>query len=180
MRKVWLRVTLAAGAGFASLVGCSAVLVAIVLLFTSTTDWFVIMGSSSGPAPIFWVGLVILIIVAAAGLSLPARALGAKRDHVTNTALLSGSWLLCVRGFPSRVLCRPLCWRASSVDGDSSNPGHRVPGCHPRGLPLYGSSGPSDRDRGGGHLLCFVARRVARHLVGSWGGRTGGSTSLCR
>jgi hypothetical protein len=36
------------------------------------------------------VGLVILIIVAAAGLSLPARALGAKRDHVTNTAVLSG------------------------------------------------------------------------------------------
>ena len=35
-------------------------------------------------------GLVILIIVAAAGLSLPARALGAKRDHLTNTALLSG------------------------------------------------------------------------------------------
>jgi hypothetical protein len=31
-----------------------------------------------------------LIIVAAAGLSLPARALGAKRDHVTNTAVLSG------------------------------------------------------------------------------------------
>ena len=35
-------------------------------------------------------GLVILIIVAASGLSLPARALGAKRDHVTNTAVLSG------------------------------------------------------------------------------------------
>jgi hypothetical protein len=35
------------------------------------------------------VGLVGLIIVAAAGLSLPARALGAKRDHATNTAVLS-------------------------------------------------------------------------------------------
>ena len=34
-------------------------------------------------------GLVGLIIVAAAGLSLPARALGAKWDHVTNTAVLS-------------------------------------------------------------------------------------------
>ena len=89
VRRVWLRVALAAGAGLASLVVCSGVLVAIVVLFLSTTDWFVIMGSSSWPSPIFWVGLAILIIVAAAGLSLPARALGAKRDHVTNTAVLS-------------------------------------------------------------------------------------------
>jgi len=64
------------------------------MLFSHTTDWFVIMGSGSWPSPIFWVCLVILIIVAAAGLSLPARALGAKRDHVTNTALLSGLGLL--------------------------------------------------------------------------------------
>jgi hypothetical protein len=90
VRRIWLRVALAAGAGLASLVVCSGVLVAIVLLFSNTTDVFVIMGSGSGPSPIFWVGLVILIIVAAAGLSLPARALGAKRDHVTNTALFSG------------------------------------------------------------------------------------------
>ena len=89
MRRIWLQVALAAGAGLASLVVCSAVLVAIVLLFTNTTEVFVIVGSSSGPSPIFWGGLVILIIVAAAGLSLPARALGAKWDHVTNTALLS-------------------------------------------------------------------------------------------
>jgi len=89
VQRVWLRVALAAGAGLASLVVCSGALVAIVLLLSNTTDWFVIMGSSSGPSPIFWVGLVILIIVAAAGLSLPARALGAKWDHVTNTALLS-------------------------------------------------------------------------------------------
>jgi hypothetical protein len=83
-------VAVAAGAGLASLVGCFGTLAAIVLLFSQTTDVFVIMGSSSGPTPIFWVGLVILMIVAAAGLSLPARALGAKWDHVTNTALLSG------------------------------------------------------------------------------------------
>ena len=89
VRRIWLRVALAAGAGLASLVVCSGVLVAIVLLFSNTTDVFVIMGSGSGPSPIFWVGLVILIIVAAAGFSLPARALGAKWDHVTNTALLS-------------------------------------------------------------------------------------------
>jgi hypothetical protein len=88
--RVWLRVALAAGAGLASLMVCSGALVAIALLLAHTTDLFVIMGSGSWPSPIFWVGLVILLIVAAAGLSLPARALGAKRDHVTNTALLSG------------------------------------------------------------------------------------------
>jgi hypothetical protein len=88
--RVWLRVALAAGAGLASLVVCSGALVAIVVLLLNTTEWSLFMGSSiSWPSPIFWVGLVILIIVAAAGLSLPARALGAKRDHVTNTALLS-------------------------------------------------------------------------------------------
>jgi hypothetical protein len=58
------------------------------MLFSHTTT-FGFFGSGSGPRPIFWVGLVGLIIVAAAGLSLPARALGAKRDHVTNTAVLS-------------------------------------------------------------------------------------------
>ena len=89
MRRVWLRVALAAGAGLVSLVVCSGVLVAIVTLFSYTTDWFVIMGSGSWPRPIFWVGLVGLIIVAAAGLSLPARALGATKDHVTNTVALS-------------------------------------------------------------------------------------------
>jgi hypothetical protein len=88
VQRVWLRVALATGAGLASLVVCSGALVAIVVLFMNTTSWS-FGGSSSGPSPIFWVGLVILIIVAAAGLSLPARALGAKRDHVTNTAVLS-------------------------------------------------------------------------------------------
>jgi hypothetical protein len=90
VRRLWFRVALAAGAGLVSLVICSGVLVAIVMLFSYATDWFVIMGSGSWPRPIFWVGLVGLIIVAAAGLSLPARALGAKRDYVTNTAVLSG------------------------------------------------------------------------------------------
>jgi hypothetical protein len=91
VQRVWLRVALAAGAGLASLVVCSGALVAIVLLLLNTTEWSIFWGSSiSWPSPIFWVGLVILIIVAAAGLSLPARALGAKRDYVTNTAVLSG------------------------------------------------------------------------------------------
>ena len=38
MRGVWLRVALAAGAGLASLVVCSGVLVAIVWLFFNTTS----------------------------------------------------------------------------------------------------------------------------------------------
>ena len=92
MQRVWLRVALAAGAGLASLVVCSGTLVAIVLLLLNTTSssGWAFGSSTSWPSPIFWVGLVVLIIVGAAGLSLPARALGAERDHVTNTALLSG------------------------------------------------------------------------------------------
>ena len=90
MRRVWLRVAIATGAGFASLVVCSGALVAIVLLLLNTTEWSLFMGgSTSWPSAIFWVGLVILMSVAAAGLSLPARALGAKRGHLTKTALLS-------------------------------------------------------------------------------------------
>ena len=91
MRRIWLRVALAAGAGLASLVVCSAVAVAFLLLLSNAAEWwYSINGSpSSGPSPIFWVGLVILIIVAAAGLSLPARALGANWVHVTKTAVLS-------------------------------------------------------------------------------------------
>lgn len=92
MRRIWLRVALAAGAGLASLVVCSGVLVAIVWLFSNTTSssGWAFGSSTSWPSLSFWMGLVVLIIVAAAGLSLPARALGAKRDHVTNTAVLSG------------------------------------------------------------------------------------------
>lgn len=87
VQRVWLRVALAEGAGLASLVVCSGVLIAIVwLLFYSTS--FSFGGSTSALRPIFWVGLVILIIFAA-GLSLPARALGATMDHVTNTTVLS-------------------------------------------------------------------------------------------
>jgi len=92
-------VALAAGAGLASLVVCSGALVAIVVLFVNTTEWGIFWGSSmSWPSPIFWVGLVILIIVATVSLSLPARALGATKDHVTNTAVLSGLGF-CAFGF---------------------------------------------------------------------------------
>jgi hypothetical protein len=53
VRRVSLKVALAAGAGLGSLVVCSGALVAIVLLFLNTTDWFVIMGGVSWPRPIF-------------------------------------------------------------------------------------------------------------------------------
>ena len=91
MRRIWLRVALAAGAGLASLVVCSAVLVAILLvLYHARVWWSSIFGSwPSGPSPIFWVGLVILLIVAAAGLSLPALALGARGGHLTKPVVLS-------------------------------------------------------------------------------------------
>jgi hypothetical protein len=90
VRRIWLRVALAAGAGLASLVVCSAVAVAFLLLLSNAaTWWYSIFGSpSSGPSLIFWVGLVILIIVAAAGLSLPALALGARGRHLRNTVVL--------------------------------------------------------------------------------------------
>jgi hypothetical protein len=86
--RVWLRVALAAGAGLAPLVVCSRAPVAIVLLLFSTTSGFVL--SSSAPSPFFWVGLVIILIVATASFSLPALALGARGGHLTKTALLSG------------------------------------------------------------------------------------------
>ena len=90
MRKIWLRAALAAGAGLASLVVCPGVLVAIVFLLSNTTEWSLFMGgSTSWPSAIFWVGLVILMSIAAAGLSLPALALGARGGHITKTALLS-------------------------------------------------------------------------------------------
>ena len=91
MRRIWLRVALAAGAGLASLVVCSAVAYAFLLLLSSARVWwYSIFGSwPSGPSLIFWVGLVILIIVAAAGLSLPALALGARGGHLTKPVVLS-------------------------------------------------------------------------------------------
>jgi hypothetical protein len=95
VRRVWVRVAfrvaLAAGAGLVSLVVCSGVLVTTVWLFLNTTSssGWAFGSSTSWPSLIFWVGMGGLITVAA-GLSLPARALGAKRDHVTNTAVLSG------------------------------------------------------------------------------------------
>ena len=88
MRGVWLRVALAAGAGLASLVGCCGAVLAIIGLFIASIQ-FGWIGSSLDPI-YFWLGVGAALIFAVASLSLPARALGAKWDHVTNTALLSG------------------------------------------------------------------------------------------
>ena len=108
MRKIWLRAALAAGAGLASLVVCPGVLVAIVFLLSNTTEWSLFMGgSTSWPSAIFWVGLVILMSVAAAGLSLPARALGARGGHITKTALLSVLGLCAVMFFVVVSLVNP-------------------------------------------------------------------------
>ena len=87
MQRVWLRVALAAGAGLASLVVCCGAVLAIIRLFVASIR-FGWIGSSLDPV-YFWLGVVAALMFAGASLSLPARALGAKWDHVTNTALLS-------------------------------------------------------------------------------------------
>ena len=88
MQRVWLRVALAAGAGLASLVVCCGAVLAIIGLFIASIQ-FGWIGSSLDPI-YFWLGVGAALMFAGASLSLPARALGAKWDHVTNTALLSG------------------------------------------------------------------------------------------
>ena len=88
MQRVWLRVALAAGAGLASLVACSGAFVAIFLLFFTVGEYVVGLGKLA--PPIFLIGLVTAVLLAAASLSLPALALGARGGHLTKTALLSG------------------------------------------------------------------------------------------
>src|SRR5215207_8650315 len=69
MRRVWLRVSLAAGAGLASLAVCSGAFVAIGSLFIASIDFFGgWIGSSLDPT-IFWLGVVAAMILAGAGLS---------------------------------------------------------------------------------------------------------------
>jgi hypothetical protein len=84
----WFRVALAAGAGLASLVGCSGAFVAIFLLFFTVGEYVVGLGKLD--PPIFLIGLGTALLLAAASLSLPALALGARGGHLTKTALLSG------------------------------------------------------------------------------------------
>ena len=86
--RIWLRVALAACAGLVPLVVCAGAPVVVVLLLFSSTTGFVL--SSSAPSPFFYVGLVIILIVATVSFSLPALALGARGGHLTKSALLSG------------------------------------------------------------------------------------------
>ena len=88
VQRVWLRVTLAAGAGLVSLAGCSGACVAIVLLFILLGDYVVRLGRLDPPLFLFGVGAALLL--ALASLSLPALALGARGGHVMKTAVLSG------------------------------------------------------------------------------------------
>jgi hypothetical protein len=92
--RVWIRVALAAGAGLASLAVCSVAFVAIsVLVFSialSMGDFFGMFGSSTLNPMLSLLGIGFALLLAAASLSLPALALGAKGGHLTKSALLSG------------------------------------------------------------------------------------------
>jgi hypothetical protein len=89
VHRVWLRVALAAGAGLASLVGCSGAFVAIfLLLFVGPGGYMVWLGRLN--LPLFLFGVVIALLLALASLSLPALALGARGGRLTKTAMLSG------------------------------------------------------------------------------------------
>jgi hypothetical protein len=91
VRRVWLQVALAAGAGLASLVGCSGAFVAIfLLLFVGPGGYMVWLGRLNLPLFLFGVVVALLLLLALASLSLSARALGAGGGHLTKTTLLSG------------------------------------------------------------------------------------------
>ncbi len=87
MQRGWLQVALAAGAGFGSLAVCFGAFVAIGYLVIASIQ-FGWVGSSLDPT-IFWFGVVAAMIVAGAGLSLPALALGARGRHAMKTTVLS-------------------------------------------------------------------------------------------
>jgi hypothetical protein len=89
VQRVSLRVAIAAGAGLASLVGCSGAFVAIfLLLLVGPGGYMVWLGRLN--LPLFLFGVVVALLLALASLSLPALALGARGGHLTRTALLSG------------------------------------------------------------------------------------------
>jgi hypothetical protein len=88
VQRGWLQVALAAGAGFGSLAVCFGAFVAIGYLVIASIQ-FGWVGSSLDP-PLFWLGVSAALILAGAGLSLPALALGARGRHVLKTTVLSG------------------------------------------------------------------------------------------
>jgi hypothetical protein len=94
MRRVWLRVSLTAGAGLVSLAVCSGAFVVIsALVFSialSMGDFFGLLGSPYLNPVLSLLGIGIALLVAVVSLSLPALALGARGGHLRSSALLSG------------------------------------------------------------------------------------------
>ena len=88
MRRGWLQVALAALAGLGSLAVCSGAVVAIGLLLIASMSFGAGGPLSSEPA-LFWAGVVTVLLLAGASLSLPALALGARGGHALKTTLLS-------------------------------------------------------------------------------------------
>ena len=88
MQRVWLRVALAALAGLGSLAVCCGAVVAIGLLLIASMSFGAGGPLSSVPA-LFWAGVVTVLLLAGASLSLPALALGARGGHALKTTLLS-------------------------------------------------------------------------------------------
>ena len=88
MQRVWIRVALAAIAGLGSLAVCCGAFVAIVALLFSEGDLAIIPLYLRSQA-VYWIGLVAAVLVAGAGLSLPALALGARWWDALKAAVLS-------------------------------------------------------------------------------------------
>ncbi len=95
MQRVWLQVALAAVAGLGSLAVCSGAMVAIFFLIIASLE-FGAGGPLSSEPVLFWVGVVTVLLLAGASLSLSPLALGARGGHALKTTLLSG---LCFCGF---------------------------------------------------------------------------------
>jgi hypothetical protein len=157
VQRVWLQVALAALAGLGNLAVCSVALVAIVSLVMS--EGHIVWISSSLATTFFWFGLVNAMLFAGASLSLAALAVGARGGHALTTTVLSslvfGAFVFFFLILDSTV---SFCG-ASHVYGAGHNLGHRFPRCCRRGgrPQRSGSSGLSDRNRGSGDILRFVA-----------------------
>jgi hypothetical protein len=88
VQRDWLQVALAALAGLGSLAVCSGAFVAIGLLLIASMS-FGAGGPLSSEPVLFWAGVVTVLLLAGASLSLPALALGARGGHALKTTLLS-------------------------------------------------------------------------------------------
>ncbi len=88
MQRGWLQVALAVLAGLGSLAVCCGALVAIVALLFSEGNLAIIPLWLRSQA-VYWLGLVTAVLLAGAGLSLPALALGARWEDALKPAVLS-------------------------------------------------------------------------------------------